>query len=362
MIKEETKNDDELKKTKEKDDSHHSQQYDIDDDLENFVVKVPRKDSDDLSHSLISRNNNPKEHFISTTQNKGFDLKNVLNIISLIGLLLTCISTLLYFAIIKEDVYEFYDFFKTNTIHLQIKFEVFLTCWIIIIITLFFSTLRHCFYFTGDIYEIFYITKVKSNKFNHNFYIANFLSVINLNTLFFQKDLSHKHGVSLILSFLACIFYFLVYVQLKKEKFEINKFLNYVGFNISISFILAWANYLFGANVCIFLEIIEEINENNSETIGFVIQGLICLVSIVVIVYYRDPFYVIFLLMYQIGLALASDDKKSSYENDMNFIFTVFTAICLIFGVFMIKKGSEEDERETVLRNYKIEKGRSEII
>ena len=362
MIREETKNDDELKKTKEKDDSHHSQQYDIDDDLENFVVNVPRKDSDDLSHSLLSRNKNSKEHFITTTQNKGFDIKNVLNVISLIALFSTCISSLLYFAIIKEDVYQFYDFFKTNTIHLQIKFEVFLTCWIIIIITLFLSTLRHCFYFTGDIYEIFYITKLKSHKFNHNFYIANFLSVINLTTLFFQKDFSQKYGVSVILSLLTCIFYFLVYLQLKKEKFEINKFLNYVGFNTSISFILAWANYLLGANVCIFLEIIEEINENNSETIGLIIQGLICFTSIVVIVYYRDPFYVIFLLMYQIGLALASDDKKTSFENDLNVIFTVFTAICLIFGVFMIKKGNEDDERETVLRNYKIEKERSEVI
>ena len=164
MIREETKNDDELKKTKEKDDSHHSQQYDIDDDLENFVVKVPRKDSDDLSHSLLSRNKNSKEHFITTTQNKGFDIKNVLNVISLIALFSTCISSLLYFAIIKEDVYQFYDFFKTNTIHLQIKFEVFLTCWIIIIITLFLSTLRHCFYFTGDIYEIFYIIKINIGR------------------------------------------------------------------------------------------------------------------------------------------------------------------------------------------------------
>jgi hypothetical protein len=362
MIREGNKNEDNLKKDKEKDDSHHSQQYDVDDDLENFLVKVARKDSDDLSHSLLSGQKNPKEQFIRTRHNRGFDIKNILNIISLILLFSTCLSPLLYYTIIEENVYEFYDLFKTNTIHLQMKFEVFLTCWIIIILTLFISLLRHCFYFTSDINEIFFITKFKYFKLNHNFYIGNFLSVISLNILLFQKNFSQKYGVSAILSFLSCIFYFLVYLEIKKEKFPVNKFLNYLGFNTSISFIFAWANYLLGTSICIFLEIAEEITAENSETIGFIIQGVICLVSIVVIVYYRDPFYVIFLLIIQIGLASASDEKKSSYENDLNIIFTVFTAICLIFGVFLMKRGNEEEERENVLRNYKIEKSRSEVL
>ena len=84
MQKEENKNENEAETHKGKENLPHPLDYDLDDDLENFVVKALHKDSDDMTTSLISGKKNRKEHFIRTSYNRGFDFKNILNIISLI--------------------------------------------------------------------------------------------------------------------------------------------------------------------------------------------------------------------------------------------------------------------------------------
>jgi hypothetical protein len=365
MTREEKKNEDEaVKEPLLKENSETEQNYDIEDDLENFVVKVHNKDSDSVNHSLLGckKSEKQKQEFIQTNHHRVCNLKNSLNIISLILLFFTCLIPVLIFLIQKDNISLFYDYFKTHTLHLQINFEIFLTIWIVIIITLFVSILRHSFNFTSDVNEIFTISKIIFTRLNHYYYIANFVSVANLINLYFNKEISHSYGIFAVLSLISSLFYFLVYLEIKKEKFSFKYFLNYLSFNVGISFILAWANYLLGTSLCIILEIFEIITEVNSELIGFIIQGIICLVSIVIIVYYKDPFYVVFLVMYQLGLALVSDDHKSSYENDLNILFTIFTGICLLFGVFLMKRGKEEEERENVLENYNIERKRSEIL
>lgn len=364
--KEHNKKDEEsLKEPLLKETQNQTQDYDIDDDLENFIIKVQPEKSQDPNHSIINdklSHINERDQFVKTNNHRKWTIKNSLNILSLILLLITCLVPLIHYGIVEQNTLLFYNFFKTKSIHLQINFEIFLAIWIIIIIIIFFSLLRHIFKFTSDVNEIYVMTKIISTRLSHFYYIANFLSAANLLYLYINKDFSQSYGIFAAMSIFSSIFYFVVYREIKKEKFYIKYFLNYITFNVGISFILAWASYLLGTSVCIFLETIDVITKGNSEKIGFMIQGIICLISIVIIVYYKDPFYVIFLVLYQVGLAIVSDEDKASYQDELNIVFTIFTVICLIFGVFLMKNDKEEIERENVMENYNNERKQSDRL
>ena len=100
---------------------NHSSNYEVEDDLENFLFKVD-KENDYLSHPLLQKKQNEKDQFIKPTHNQFYSFRNILNILSLILLLIICISPIFYYTIISKDIQEFYDFLQQRMAQVIIFF------------------------------------------------------------------------------------------------------------------------------------------------------------------------------------------------------------------------------------------------
>ena len=63
--------------------SNHTSNYEVEDDLENFLVKV-NKDNDYLSHPLLQKKQNEHDHNIESSHNEFYNFRNILNMFRMI--------------------------------------------------------------------------------------------------------------------------------------------------------------------------------------------------------------------------------------------------------------------------------------
>jgi hypothetical protein len=124
--------------------------YDPNEDLENFLPVMDSAQSEYQSskankttrykdYMLLKEhmgNNERNVERISTMidpMNKVYIWKNFMNILTTFAYLLLLTITFIYCLSDRKNFIMFYEQYKTDSLHMQIKFELFITLWVILI-------------------------------------------------------------------------------------------------------------------------------------------------------------------------------------------------------------------------------------
>jgi hypothetical protein len=127
----------------------------------------------------------------------------------------------------------------------------------------------------------------------------------------------------------------------------IDGYFNSLAFKGSVSFLLAFVNFLILNSICIIMELNESIAKENIETIAVVFELILCGVCLIVIVYLRNFYFVSFIFLYQVGIVLNNNSK-----NKISLVCMILTGISIFFSLFCIKNKHENDD---LINNYNLE-------
>jgi hypothetical protein len=196
-------------------------------------------------------------------------------------------------------------------------------------------------------------------RLKHLFYFANF----TLATLLICLPIKNfqKYGVNIVLSLLACLFYFLTYKSLKKSAYSEKGLLNMLGFAITVSFLLALSNCLLVITSFTLFEYLENFSSESIHFLSFGFHGLLFSCAILLLVFYNDFYYVFIILLFQIGVVITNKDKYSTGDK-FTLIYMILTAISFIFSIFCGKKPTHEEDKEDLVANYHEEKIKAQVI
>jgi len=224
--------------------------------------------------------------------------------------------------------------------------------------------LRNIFNFTDDEHQIREIKLIISNKLNHYYYLGNLFLIACLSLWSFE--FSTSYGISISLSVLASVFYMIAYFKIKKMK--IKGFMNIFGFSINSSFILAFTNLISVISIIILLEKIsssgadtKDIISTKIEIVYFITHSLIFSTAIILLVFFKDLYYILFILFFQIGIVITNKDHYNK-EYKFTFVFMILTAISFLFSLLCVKQKEDDHYGDELENKYNEERKKEEIL
>lgn len=139
--------------------------------------------------------------------------------------------------------------------------------------------------------------------------------------------------------------------------------MNNIGIKFPLGFLLGWANINSITSILILVEHYQELNSNAIESLALVFHIVIFAFSVLMLTYYRDLYYTLFIILVQIGIILTNRDNYSN-RNKFTLVFGILTIICFIFSfIFLLKRDDAKETAEMIgnLQNSaEINKNRSE--
>lgn len=225
------------------------------------------------------------------------------------------------------------------------------------LVTFIISLFRNLFLFTSDPQEVREINDIISFNLKHYFYLGNIF--ITLSLALWNNKLCVNYCITLFLSFLSSLFYFLTYLKIKDRKY-ISGFLSKCGFSMTISFLLSWSNCLFFINLFLCLENFDYFSLNVIELLAFITHCFIFCFSILLLVFYQDIFYIIIILIFQLGIVI-SNKSQYSKDNKYTLIYAIMTSFSFIFYLSCTGRIYEEEKLD-LEKKYEEERVRADIL
>jgi cell division protein FtsW (lipid II flippase) len=151
-------------------------------------------------------------------------------------------------------------------------------------------------------------------------------------------------------------FYFIPYRRLKSNGSI--SWINFIGFEICQSMLLA-------SSLClILLNMFKSFEKNPSfdaDTWAFVSHGILFFTAISLSVYYYDLHYVLFILLFQVGVVLNNLSNYSKH-NKFSLIFAILSFTSFLYSFFCRKKPNVENETNNLVTLYNEERTSAALL
>lgn len=232
------------------------------------------------------------------------------------------------------------------------------------LVSFIFAFFRNLFINKDSNFNYLDIEEIICLRFCFNFYKANllfaFCLLINNNKIF-----KNIYGLDLFTCLLAFLFYAKIYFDYMNRLNKIKKtenYFNHFGFYLNISFTISWI-------ICFFTILTTENLKNIFDNkflnyIDLIFQLIITLISILVISYFEDIYFCLIIVIFQLGNTFNEHLLNFSNFNDffliynqqnMKFILTLFTIICLLGTAIKKQKKLIKNEKERSLEENEID-------
>jgi hypothetical protein len=159
-----------------------------------------------------------------------------------------------------------------------------------------------------------------------------------------------KWGIEASLTCLVVILNFIIYLRIKRT--EINSTFTRYSFNIASSLLFAFTNFLFYFSLFKTFDIYgNNVNTSVVDAIIVIVHVCIFCTTTVLVVYFKDIYYGLFMFLYQLGLTLGKEVR----EETVSLVLTIITGLVIVFSVLMLFKKQEKDNAKEIEKTYQEE-------
>ena len=102
------------------------------------------------------------------------------------------------------------------------------------------------------------------------------------------------------------------------------------------------------------------VSAESIELISLIIHCIIFSGAILVLVFFKDFYYVLMIILFQLGIVV-TNRKNYKEDNKFTLIFTILTAVSFLFTLLCAQQEPEQDKEDLEIK-YEEEKVRSNVL